>query len=153
MAAEGLAKAAIGAAGPPVIILREDRAGCGKRVVAELLGGAVKNDARLIVAQWRQRIVTAARRFEHIAAGDLVALDIAGLARHAELIFGAVVVGLQIGVAQWPVDERGIRGNCRCPVALDRMRARAEIVFVQAPRDCAVMDGSAACLIAVSQRR
>src|SRR6516225_1961152 len=153
MAAKGLAKATIGAAGPPVIVLRQDRPRRRKRVIAELPGRAVKNDARLIVAQWRQRIFAPARRLEHVAAVDLVALQIAGLARHAELVFGAIVVGLQIGIAQWPVGERGILRDRRCAVTLDRMRAGAEVVLVKPPRHRAVMHGSAARLIAVTQRR
>src|SRR5215469_4039566 len=103
MAAKGLAKAAICAAGPPIIVLRQDRARCREWVIAELVGGSAEDHPRLVVAQWRQRIVAASRRFEHIAAVDLVTLHIAGLARHPKLIFGAVVVGFQIGVAQWPI--------------------------------------------------
>src|SRR5262249_26297612 len=38
-------------------------------------------------------------------------------------------------------------------VALDRLRARAEVVLVQAPGHCAVVDRAAAGLIAVAQRR
>jgi len=122
MAAEGLAKAAIGAARPPLIVPREDRTRCRKRVMAELKGRVAKDDARLVVAQRRQWIVATPRRFEHIAAGDLVALHIAGLARDPELVFGAVVVGLQIGIAQWPVRQRGILRDRRDAVALDRVR-------------------------------
>ena len=94
-----------------------------------------------------------ARRFEDIAAADLAPLQIASLARNAELVFGAVVIGLQLRVAQRPVDKRGIRGNSRCAVALDRLRAGAKIVLVQAPRHRAVMDGAAAGLVAVALGR
>jgi hypothetical protein len=40
-----------------------------------------------------------ARRLERVAARELAALQIAGLARHAKLVFGAVVIGLEIGIA------------------------------------------------------
>ena len=43
---------------------------------------------------------------EDVAACDLLAAEIAGLAGHAELIFGALVIGLEIGVGQRPVDDR-----------------------------------------------
>jgi len=46
------------------------------------------------------------RRLEGIAAFDPLALQVAGLAGNAELIFGAVVERLEIAVAQRPVDER-----------------------------------------------
>src|SRR5215813_9253670 len=85
-------KPQIGAAGPPLIVLREDRARRRERMMAEFLGGIPEKDARLVVAQWRERIVATARRLEDIAAFELVALHIAGFARHSELVFGAIVV-------------------------------------------------------------
>jgi hypothetical protein len=45
----------------------------------------------------RQRIIASARRLE--PALDLPALRIAGLARHAKLIFGAVVIEFEISIA------------------------------------------------------
>src|ERR1035437_422548 len=33
------------------------------------------------------------------------------------------------------------------------MRPRAEVVLVKAPRECAVMDGAATCLVAIIQNR
>ena len=153
VAAERLAKAAVGAARPPLIRLREDRARRRKRMIAQLARAGFEEHARLIHEQWRQRIFAAARRFEHVAAVDLASLQIARLARHAELVFGAIVEGLEIGVAQRPVGQRGILRNRRRSVALHRLRPRAEVVLVKAPRDRAVVDRAAACLIAVIQHR
>src|SRR5262249_57909274 len=99
MAAERLAETAIAAGGPTVIGLRDDRARRRKRVPAKLPGCFVKDDARLIRRQRRQRVFAFARRLEHIAAFDLLSLQIAGPAGHAELVFGAVVIGLKLGVA------------------------------------------------------
>ena len=120
MAAERLAEAAIGAARPAVVGLRDDRARRRERVIAELLGAGFEQHAGLIDLQRRQRIFALARRLEHIAAVDLLALQIAGLARHAELVFGLVVERLELGIAQRPVDERGILRDGRGAVALDR---------------------------------
>ena len=104
--------------------------------------------------QRRQRIVAPARRFEHVAAVDLASLQIAGLARHAELVFGAIVVGLEVGVAQRPVDERGVlAGSPTLHSARSVCDRSAEVVLVEAPRDRAVVDGAAARLVAVVLRR
>ena len=153
VAAERLAKAAIGAGRPSLIRLREDRARRRKRVIAELLAAASNRIAGLIHEQRRQRKLATARRFEHVAAVDLASLQIARLARHAELVFGAIVVGLEIGVTQRPVDERGVFRDRRRAIALDRLRPRAEVVLVKAPRDRAVVDGAAARLVAVILHR
>src|SRR5207253_10406625 len=39
-----------------------------------------------------------------------------------------------------------------CSIALDRLRTGAEIIFVQPPRDCAVVHGAAAGLVSVAER-
>jgi hypothetical protein len=88
-------------------------------VIAEVAPGGVEQDLGLVLKQRRQRIFATARCFEHVAAVDLPALQVAGLARHAEFVFGAVVERLEIGVAQRPVGERGVRRNRGRAVALD----------------------------------
>src|SRR5207247_88929 len=103
VAAERLAVAAIGAGRPTVIGLREDRARRRERVIAELARRGFEQDGALVQAQRRQRVVATARRFEHVAAVDLFSLQVAGLAGDPELVFGAVVIGLELGVAQLPV--------------------------------------------------
>ena len=117
--------------------------------MAELLRGSRKNRAGLIHLQRRQRIFALARRFERIAAGNFLALQVAGLAGDAELVFGAVVERLEVGIAERPIGERGILRDDGRPVALDGLRAGAEIVLVQAPRERAVVHGAAARLVAV----
>ena len=122
-------------------------------MVAKLAGPGCEDDARLIRHQRRQRILAAARRFERVAAFDLAALQIARLAGHAELVFGAIVERLQIRVGQRPVDERRILRDRRRSVAINGLRPRAEIVLVKAPGDCAVVHGTAARLVAVIENR
>ena len=151
MAAKGLAKAAVRAAHPVVIRLRENCARRGKRVIAQLARAFLEQDSRLIHEQRRKRIVAIARGFEHVAAVDLAALQISRLARHAQIVFGLIVERFEIGVRQRPIGHRGILRDGRCAVALDRVRVRAEIVLMHAPRKRAVMDGPAAGLIAVIQ--
>jgi hypothetical protein len=48
-----------------------------------------KDRRRVRRLQW-QGIFAPPRRLEHVAAVDLVAVEIAGLAGHAEIVFGAV---------------------------------------------------------------
>jgi hypothetical protein len=88
-------------------------------VIAELASGGVEQNLGLVLKQRRQRIFATARRFEYVAAVDLRALQVASLARHAELVFRAVVERLEIGVAQWPVRKRGVGRDRGCAVALD----------------------------------
>src|SRR5262249_39893162 len=99
----------------------------------ELARRLLEDGLGLILAQRRQRIVAPARRLEHVAPVDLLALQVAGLARHPKLIFGAIVVRLEISVAERPVDEgRGLRdrGGAGGP---DSLRPGAKIVLVQPP--------------------
>jgi hypothetical protein len=102
-------------------------------VVAELPGAGFEQHRRLLHAQWRQRIVALPRCLEGIAALDLLASQVAGLAGHADLVLGLVVERLEIGIAEWPVGERRIGGDCGRAVALDGAGAGVEIVLVEAP--------------------
>ena len=122
-------------------------------MIPELLAGRVEVDADLVELERRQRVVALPRRLEDVAAGDLLALQIAGLARHADLILDTLVVGLELGVAQRPVDDRGIFRDCSLAVALDGVRAHPEIVVVEAPGDRTVVHGAAAGLVAIALRR
>src|SRR6266567_2491638 len=69
-------------------------------MIAELLRCLVEDQTRAVGDERGQGVIAIARRFEDIAAGDSGALQIARLAGHAELIFGAVVIGLQIRIAE-----------------------------------------------------
>ena len=80
-------------------------------MITELARPLLEDDARLIREQRRQRILAAARRLEDVAAVDLAPAEIAGLARNAELVFGAIVKGLDVGVRQRPVGERRVFRN------------------------------------------
>ena len=149
VAAEGLAIGAIGAGRAALIGLRQDRMRRRERVIAELLGAVLEQDAGLVLGERRQRIFALTRRLERVAAVDLAALQIAGLAGDAEVILDLVVERLEFGIAQRPVGERGVRRDRRQPIAFDGIGAGAEIVLVQAPRHRTVMHGAAAGLIAV----
>jgi hypothetical protein len=89
--------------------------------------------ARLIHQQRWQGIFAPPRRLEHIAAVDLVAVEIAGLAGHAQIVFGAVVKRFEVGIAERPVRERGVRRDRGHAIALDGVGAGAEIVLVEPP--------------------
>ncbi len=77
-------------------------------MIAQLARPGFEKDTRLIREQGRQRVLATPRGLENVAAVDLAPLQIARLARHAELVFGAVVEGFQIGVGHGPVGERRI---------------------------------------------
>src|SRR5712691_799836 len=102
-------------------------------MIAELLRRLVEDQPRAVGDERGQGVVAIARRFEDIAAGDSGAFQIAGLAGQAELIFGAVVIGLQIRIAERPIGERGILGYGAHAIPLYRPRAVAEIILMHAP--------------------
>ncbi len=57
------------------------------------------------------RIFIAARPFENIAAVDLLALQVSGLAGHAAQFVKAVVIGFELVIGDGPVLDRHIGGN------------------------------------------
>src|SRR6202008_2305584 len=90
-----------------------------------------------------------ARRLVRIATSDFLALEIAGLAGHTELVFGTIVERLEIRVGERPIGKRRIFRNRGRPIPLNRLRACTEIVLMQAPGERAVMDGAATRLMTV----
>ena len=154
MAAVRRAEAAIAAARPPLVGLRDDGARRRERVIAELLGApSSKMRAELSTSNGGSGNSRWRGASKMLPPVDLAALQVAGLAGHAEIVFGAIVIGLEIVVAQRPVGDRAVLRDRGCAIALDRLRARAKIVVVEAPRHRAVVDGAAAHLVAVVERR
>ena len=103
-------------------------------MIAELLGAGLEQQSptgRRISGL--QRVFALARRLEDVAAVDLLALDVAGLARDAKLVLGLIVERLEFGIAHRPVGRPRSLRDGGCAVALDGLGAHAEIVFVQAP--------------------
>ena len=101
--------------------------------MAQLARGGFEEGSRLIHDQRRQWILAAARRFERIATVDLPSLQVAGLSRHAKLVFDAIVEGLEVGVCQRPIGQRAVFRDGRCAVALECLGTRAEVILVKAP--------------------
>jgi hypothetical protein len=101
--------------------MRQDRARRRERVIAELLGSGLEEDARLVHLERRQRIVALPGRLERITAIDLLPLQVSGLTGHADLVLGLVVERLELGVAHRPVGDGGVLRNGGQPVALDRV--------------------------------
>jgi hypothetical protein len=122
-------------------------------VIAKFFGASLEDSRRIVDEQGRKWEFALARGLEDVAAVDLSALQIARLAGHAEIIFGAIVEGFEVSVAQRPVNNGAILRDRGLAVALDRLRANAEITPVEPPGHCAIVDGTAADLIAVVERR
>jgi len=60
----------------------------------------------LIREQGWQRILARRGASNTFSAVDLAPRQVAGLAGHAQLVFGAIVKGFQVGVRQRPVGKR-----------------------------------------------
>src|SRR6516162_1452443 len=118
-------------------------------MISELPGCTLERDLSLVGEQRRQGVIAPPWRLEDVAAIDLAAGKIAGLAGDAQLVLGAVVERLQLRVAHRPVRERRVLRDDGCPVALDGMGAGAEIVLVHAPGNGAIMYRATAGLVAV----
>ena len=154
MAAERLAEAAIGAARPVLVGLRQDRVRRRERVKAEFSGGGIeirRRPGRAAAAAADTRACAAPRtrcRRRSSCPGDCrpcrkrrarIRRD-RSRARDRRSDSGQSMT-------------RGILRDGRGAIALDRRRAHAEIVLVEAPRHRAVMHGAAAGLVAVVLRR
>src|SRR5437764_8408235 len=85
----------------------------------------------------RRRVFRPARAFENVAPLDLVAAQVAGLARDAHQALGAIVIRLEFVVSNGPVAHVAIFRQPLTPVLFDDMRETAEIVRVIAVRDAA----------------
>ena len=80
-------------------------------MVTEIFCAGFEQDSRLIRNQRRQRVFAVPWRFEDIAAINLPSLQVTGFAGHTEIVFGAVVERLEIGIRHRPVGDRGVLGN------------------------------------------
>src|SRR6185295_20333066 len=96
-----------------------DRGGTRKRTPAERLRRRRHLVEELVAAQRRHRIATLARTFERIAARIDLAVDVAGLTRHADFVLDLVVVRLELVEAERPVlDRRSFRDSRRAVAPL-----------------------------------
>ncbi len=104
-----------------------------ERVVAHLLRGLGEQLAGQAGLQRRQRIVGRTGRLVHVAAGDLPALDIAGLAGDAGDLFKLVVVLLEFGIGDAPVLDRHVFRDVLPAVFFLVARADLQLAVVPAP--------------------
>ena len=74
-----------------------------ERMIAEALRRRAEHQAGIARFDRRIRIFVAARAFEDVAAVDLLAAHIAGLARHAADLVEPVVERLQLVIADRPI--------------------------------------------------
>src|SRR5262245_43308848 len=144
LAAEALAMTAI-LAGTK---LRSIRIGVGargvggrarERMIAEVARGLVEHLAAQDRREWRQRIFACAWRFERIAAGLNLALDVAGLAGDRRRVLELVVIGLELVVGDAPVLDRHVSRNEVLAVTLLVHGADLELHVGPAPRVAAPM--------------
>ena len=82
-----------------------------------------------------KRILAAARSLERVAAVIDVTSYVACLAGDAVALFDALVVGGEVLVGQWPVDEARVSGYRSRPVALHGVGPALEVPGQQPPAD------------------
>src|SRR6185369_10755634 len=122
-------------------------------MVAKFLDALFEDASGVVHEQRRHRELALARSLEDVATLDLAPLQVTRLAGHAEIVFGAIVERLELRVAQRPVDYRTVLRDRRRAIALDGLRPHTEVALVESPRDCAIVNGAAADLVAIVQRR
>src|SRR5207249_7793675 len=110
-------EAVIHAGGPSLVDAGVDRGRTGRRVPAERSGGRGHLVEKSGAVERRHRVLALAHALEDVAALVDLALDVAGLARDADLVFDLVVVRLELFESQGPVLDRGTLGDARRPVA------------------------------------
>src|SRR5215475_352344 len=110
MTAAAVAESVILAAGPVVIGLRVHCSGARKWMPPQLVRGRCHALGEFGAPQRRHRIAAPARSLEDIAARIDGAADVARLARHANLIFDLVVIGLKLLKPERPILDCGALG-------------------------------------------
>src|SRR5262245_33039929 len=98
----------------------------------------------LVAAQRRHWIWTLAQTFEGIALGIDLAVDVAGLPRHADFVLDLVVVRLELVEAERPVLDRRALRNARRTVALLCFADDPEVPRIQPPALRPVVQAGAA---------
>ena len=118
MASACIAKPVIDAGGTAPIRARINRARSAMRMQTGLARCVHHHVDEVATAQRRHGIFALARAFENIARLIDLALQIAGLARHADFVLDRVEVRLQFLVGQRPVfDSRALRNRVRAIAA------------------------------------
>ena len=144
MASAAVAEAVVRAGGSTLVAHGGHRRGSRERVPPERPGGAGHHVGEAGAVQRRHRVGARARAFEDVAAAVDRALDVAGLARDANLHFHLVVVRLQLLEAERPVLDRGAGRQARRAIAPSRLARHLEVPGVQAPALGPVVQGGAA---------
>ena len=122
--------------------------GRGKRIQPHVGGGGAKHLAGQRGLDRRQRVIILTRRFKAVTARLRGALQIAGLARHRGRALKALVVRLQLGIADAPILYRHVGGNVVLAVTLLVHRAHLELGIVPAPGDAVPVHARAAHALA-----
>ena len=133
MAAAAVAEAVILAARALVIGRRVDRRRAREGVPAELARGARHAFGEFGAAQRRHRIAALARPLEDVAARIDDAVDVAGLAGHADLVLDLVVIGLELLEPERPILHRRALGHARGAVAPRRLAHHLEVPGIEPP--------------------
>jgi len=148
-AAEALAMAAILAgAERDTFRICVRRAGIGRgsreRVIAEALARRLHRGARHALGKRLVGVLVLARALEDVAAVDELAAQVAGLPGNAGELLEAVVVRLELVVADGIVRDRHLRRNRVAPVALRDVAAQEMVGRRQPPGHAVPMLAGAA---------
>src|SRR5688572_23155872 len=103
-------------------------------MVAEAFGGFAKDRRAVRLLLWRRGVLARARIFKDIAAGNLLAFYVAGLAASAEQVLEAVEMRFELRRGDAPVLYGHISRNKILAVARDRAAALLEIIVLEAKR-------------------
>ena len=138
LASEARAEAAVETAAPLVAEgigerLREDARRLRERVQAEVLARLGEHLAVRRHVQGGVRVRPAARALERVAARDDLPVQVARLAGGADVVLERVVVRLELVVGDAPVLDGAALGDLLLAVALDHVRAVAEVGRQEAP--------------------
>src|SRR5207302_5372010 len=123
-----------------------------ERLVAHLFGRLLEQRAGVRALERRVRVLARARTLERVAAGDDLAVEIAGLAADAVEILEAVVVALELVVGDAPVLAGAVFRKLALAVARERAAARLEVPGQEAPGEPAPVHRGAAHALAGAER-
>src|SRR5699024_2580094 len=117
--------------GTAVVILAEDACWLRERVEADIRHRRISQFRQATPAEWWQRIVILSRRLERVAAT---------LTGNTDQLIDILIIRLQLGVGEGPLDDGASLRQGRLAIFVDRRAANLEVIRTITPRLCRPME-------------
>jgi hypothetical protein len=126
-------EATVGAGRSAHIGLRKDRLGCEKGVIAKTLARFNEEGRSRRWVQRGRRIFLLSRGLKRIASFLQFPLNIPRLSGNAELVFYSLVVRLQVGIRERPIDKIYVWRYSLLPISFYSSATHAKVTLQKPP--------------------